>query len=109
LEQMRNHATYRVQPGGAPALSSAQTRNPSSGLGPTGRGSGASQFAPRMSANIVDGSDFSGTSCLEIAQTIYAEQPIYEHARELLDHALFDAAQAGSRDGGTWDWEDYLA
>ncbi len=75
----------------------------------TGANGFASPIAPRMSAAIFDGMDESGISCLEIAQAIYAEQPIYDHALRQLDEALFEVSQAGTRDDGVWDWEDYAA
>jgi hypothetical protein len=96
--QSMRHAAYRVHPSVA-----------SPPAGPSGAHSSGLQLGSGVSADLYDGMDLTGTSCLEIAQAIYAEQPKYEYAREQLDHALFDAAQAGSRDGGTWDWEDYLA
>ena len=68
-----------------------------------------SQFAPRISSDIYDGMDQSGISCLDIAQNIMAEQPIYDHALAVLDEALLEVSQAGARDNGAWSPDDYAA
>ncbi len=100
--------THQTQARGALLRVSAVDRSPAFSTA-TGANGFASPIAPRMSAAIFDGMDESGISCLEIAQAIYAEQPIYDHALRQLDEALFEVSQAGTRDDGVWDWEDYAA
>ena len=89
-------SSYRILPSGSAAPSTT-----------SGARSAGPRLGPGASGDIYDGMTEGAISCLEIAQTIYAEQPVYDHAREALDEALFDAGQAGSR--GEWDPGDYIA
>jgi hypothetical protein len=105
--QPRYRQLGKARPSASTRLIRAAVGRSTGPFAPSTRSAQLGSMAPRLSADIYDGMDESGVSCLEIAQAIYAEQPIYDHARDQLDEALFELSQAGAR--GEWGVEDFEA